>query len=214
VGVRLHSNKQGRHVKVEPIPEQPEHSLIDLRTDGGARSQSTLDLIRALLPRVDELYGVPEAAAILVSDIEQRIGVERAAVLIPDEGRWRVAAGLALRSLEHRYELLADSWLVQQVARDRKGLLIEHSDIARVDLRGAPLAAARHLLAVPVPYVSGIVLAARDGNDAFTEQDLADAASIGESAGSSLAAACDTRTLARSLAHLCDYESLAALPKL
>jgi hypothetical protein len=214
VAVRLHSNKAGRHVKADPIPPQDDHRLIDLRSDPNARTQSTLDLIRALLPRIDELYGVPEAAAMVVSDLDRRIGVERAAVLIPDEGRWRVAAGLALRSLEHRYELLADSWLVQQVARDRKGLLIEHSDIARVDLRGAPLAAARHLLAVPIPYVSGILLAARDDEEAFTEDDLTRAAAVGESAGASMAAACDTRTMARSMAHLVDFESVAALPKL
>ena len=52
-------------------------------------------------------------------------------------------------------------------------MLIEDTDIIRQQLSGAPLAAWRHLLAVPVPDIRGIVVLAR-GQEAgpFTDHDL------------------------------------------
>jgi hypothetical protein len=71
-------------------------------------------------------------------------------------------------------------------------------------LHGAPLASRRHLLAVPVPTVEGLLLVARDEDPAFTEDDVLNLARVGQEAAPLLSAALDTRALARALAELSD----------
>ncbi len=94
---------------------------------------------------------------------------------------WRVAAGSGLRTLESRCEMAGDTWLVQMVARARKGMLVEGSDIVRVKMSGAPLASWPHLAAAPVPTVGAILLAAR-ADHGFSEADLIALAALGEEA--------------------------------
>jgi hypothetical protein len=120
-------------------------------------------------------------------------------LLVPDEGAWRVAAGVGLRPLEHRYELHGDSWLVQQVAQAHKGVIVEESDIARDQLQGAPLASWRHLLAAPIPEIEALLLLARREDPPFDEGDLTVLATLGAEAGALLSAAVDTRSLARAM---------------
>jgi hypothetical protein len=164
-------------------------------------------LVRQLTAAVPELYGVRETAVVVVADAVERTAAHAGALLVPDGGRWRVAAGLHLRSLEHRYELDSDSWLVDEIARGYRGVIIENTDVARTPLHGAPLASRRHLLAVPVPTVEGLLLVARDEDPAFTEDDVLNIALVGQEAAPLLAAALDTRALARALAEFSDVSA-------
>ena len=161
-------------------------------------------LVRQLSPLVHELFGVRETAEVVVTDAVERTAAGAGALLVPDGRRWRVAAGVGLRQLEHRYELDADSWLVYEIARGYRGAIIEDTDVARTPLHGAPLASRRHLLAVPVPTVDGLLLVARDDDPPFTEADLLMLAHVGEEAAPLLATALETRALARALLEFSD----------
>lgn len=192
-------------------PRARDHSRRDPDTRGVAPSESgrgtreavptddAVRLVRELARVANRLYGVPETAEVVILDAVERTRADAGALLVPDEGTWRVAAGVNLRPLEHRYELDHESWLVQQVARAHRGAIVEDSDIARDQLQGAPLASWRHLLSAPVPEVEAVMLLARREDPPFDEQDMAVLAALGEEAGPLLSAAVDTRRLARTL---------------
>jgi hypothetical protein len=169
-------------------------------------------LVRRLAALVHELYGVRETAEVVVADAVERTAAGAGALLVPDAGRWRVAAGVGLRQRENRYELDADSWLVDEIARSYRGAIIEDTDVARSPLHGAPLASRRHLLAVPVPSVDGLLLVARDDDPPFTEADLLMLARVGEEAAPLLATALDTRALARALLEFSDLSEFSDTP--
>lgn len=177
-------------------------------------AETAASLVRQLMAVVDELYGVRETAEVVVADAVERTSAHAGALLVPDGGRWRVAAGLHLRSLEHRYELDSDSWLVDEIARGYSGVIIENTDVARTGLHGAPLASRRHLLAVPVPTVEGLLLVARDEDPAFTEDDVLNLARVGQEAAPLLSSALDTRALARALWEFSDVSDSADPPEL
>jgi hypothetical protein len=164
-------------------------------------------LVRLLATRVNDLYGVRETADVVIADAVERTVSAAGALLVPDGGRWRVAAGVHLRPLEHRYELDADSWLVNEIARGHRGAIIEDTDIARSPLHGAPLASHRHLLAVPIPTVEGLLLVARNDDPPFTQDDLLILARVGQEAAPLLSAALETRTLARALSEFRDDDA-------
>jgi hypothetical protein len=170
-------------------------------------AEAAASLVRQLMIVVRELYGVRETAEVVSADAVERTAAHAGALLVPDGGRWRVAAGLHLRSLEHRYELDSDSWLVDEIARGYRGVIIENTDVARTPLHGAPLASRRHLLAVPVPTVEALLLVARDEDPAFTEDDVLNLARVGQEAAPLLSAALDTRALARALLEFSDVSA-------
>jgi hypothetical protein len=175
--------------------------------ESSAEAAEAAALVRQLAARVNVLYGVRETADVVIADAVERTAAGAGALLVPDGGRWRVAAGVHLRPLEHRYELDADSWLVDEIARGYRGAIIEDTDIARSPLHGAPLASHRHLLAVPVPTVEGLLLVARDDDPPFTEDDLLTLARVGQEAAPLLSAALEIRALARALSEFRDEDS-------
>ncbi|HVN50266.1 MAG TPA: hypothetical protein VMT43_02475, partial [Acidimicrobiales bacterium] len=133
---------------------------------------------------------------------------DAAAVLVPDGTQWRVAGGVGLRPLERRLLLDTSHWLVSEIAVGGRALLIEDTDIVRPRLAGAPLAAWRHLLAVPVPGIRAAVVLARSQEAArFTERDLAAVVPVVAEAGPLLMAALQMRELARVLAPLRDLDA-------
>jgi len=164
--------------------------------------------VRTLLDRRGELFGVMETAQVLADEVVERGESDAAAVLVPDGIRWRVSGGVGLRPLERRLLLDTSHWLISEIAIGGRALLIEDSDIVRPRLAGAPLAAWRHLLAVPVPGMRAAVLLAR-GQEAFrfTERDLAVVVPVVAEAGPLLADALEMRELARVLASLRDVDS-------
>ncbi len=117
---------------------------------------------------------------------------------------WRVAHAVGTRKLEHRIQIQETHWLVSEVIHAGRSLVIAQSDIARARLSGAPLAARNHLLAVPIPEVDGLLIAARDETP-FTDDELVSAAGVAGSQSSALAAAVAVRELARDLEGHLDY---------
>ena len=105
-----------------------------------------------------------------------------------------------LRTLEYRYQLTAESWLIERVGESHRGLLIENSDVARQALHGAPLASRAQLLAVPVPDVTAVLVLSRDEDPPFTESVLGALAQLANEAGPLLQRAIDLRALSRGLA--------------
>ncbi|MGZ4595503.1 MAG: hypothetical protein ACXV3V_01140 [Actinomycetes bacterium] len=169
--------------------------------DPGSDSPS---LVRALLAQIDDLYGVTETAAVVISDAVTRTAAAAGALLVPDGATWRVAAAVNLRPLEHRYVLSSDAWLIENVVRGQQGVVISDTDVARAALHGAPLASWRHLLAAPVPQVDGLILVARQDGAPFDTDDLETLASLADEAAPLLCTAVETRALARALRGLAD----------
>ena len=106
--------------------------------------------VRALLLEVGVLPRVADTAGVVLSRATEAAAADAAAVLVPDDGVWRVEAGSGLRPLEERLQIDATHWLVTEIAIGRRGLLIKNTDVARNQLAGAPLASWANLLAVPV----------------------------------------------------------------
>ncbi len=184
-------------------------SAPPMRANHAGPADDAVDLVRRLSRVVHTLYGVPETSEVVIVDAVERTHADAGALMVPDDGAWRVAAGVGLRPLETRYELHAESWVVQQVAQAHKGVIVEESDIAREQLQGAPLASWRHLLAAPIPQVEALLLLARRDDPPFDEGDLTILAALGAEAGPLLAGAIDTRALARSLWEFRDEADLS-----
>ena len=194
--------------------DRPPVTVVDLREPLPEDPRSTPALVRALLSRSHEVYGVSEAGNLVVGDALARTGASAGALLLQDGDSWRVAAGEGLRRLEHRYVLSADSWLVTTIASRHKGVIIDRTDVARRPLAGAPLAAHKHLVAAPVRAVAGILLIARDDDPAFGERDLASLARLAEASAGILASAMDARQLARLLGDIRDQDDRTAADRI
>lgn len=159
-----------------------------------------IDLVRSLLPRVDQLASVEETSDVVLTHALGVVDGHAGAMLLREEDRWVVAAGSGLRPLEFRCELPSDHWLVSTVCLGHKGILVKDTDIARSHLTGAPLASWRHLAVVPVSAVEGALILARRDDPPFIEQDLARLAQICEEASEVLTEALAVRQLARAMA--------------
>ncbi len=164
------------------------------------------DPVHWLLKEAENYYTLEELANVIVEDAVVRSMAEAGALLVPDGAVWCVAGGIALRPLEYRLQLAPEAWIVANIATAGKGVLIQDSDIARLDLRGTPLASRTHLMAVPVPQVRAILLLSRDRAEPFTEASLAALAGLAKEAGPLLEGAMDLRSLARLLAKHLDME--------
>ncbi len=160
-------------------------------------------LVNGLTERIGDLFGVADTAQALADEIVERADADAAAVLVPDGGVWRVSGGVGLRPLERRLVLDGSHWLVSEIAIGGRALLVEDTDVVRSKLAGAPLAAWRHLLAVPIPEVRAAVVLAR-GFEAgpFSERDLGAVVEPVREGAVLLQSALQTRHLARLLAPL------------
>ena len=157
-------------------------------------------LVEALLDATERLYGVRETGTAVAGHVQDVVGVDAVAVLVPDGAVWSVVGATGHRHLEERLLLGVDHWLVREVTQVRHGVIVEDTDIARARLSGAPLAAWPHLLACPLPAVEGLVILARsDLGPAFTSRDLAHASEALDEAGSLFVSALAVRELARRL---------------
>lgn len=182
-------------------PPHPRRRATDRLPDQGPG-----EVVTAMLESANVLYTLSETAEVIVEDAIARADAKSGALLVPDGDAWRVAGGVGLRTLEFRYQLTAESWLIERVGESHRGLLIENSDVARQALHGAPLASRTHLLAVPVPDVTAVLLLSKDEDPPFTESVLAILANLAREAGPLLQKAIDLRTLARAMARHLDPE--------
>lgn len=166
---------------------------------------SPIALVRSLDERVDGLYAVSEVCQVLAESALEATGAEASAVMVPDQDTWRTVAGVNLRALEHRYAIEDGHWLIRNVVRPGRGMIVEHSDIVRRQMQGAPLASRNHLMAVPVPDTSVVVIAAREVDERFTEQDLAVLDSLAKEGRFLVSDALAVRTLARRMQRFLEH---------
>ena len=193
----------------DPFFATAPHGLDDLQPDPTMRraDASLVELVHQLIERAAELYGVPDTAQVLADEIVERADADAAAVLIPDGAVWRVTAGVGLRPLERRLVLDSSHWLIAEAALQGRALLIEDTDIVRQKIAGAPLAAWRHLMCLPVVDLRSAVVVARSAEAGpFTERDLAAVIDPIREASGLLQRAMDVRRLARLLAPLRDLD--------
>jgi CheY-like chemotaxis protein len=181
-------------------------ALVTRGAEGGFALR-TAELVRMLHERAGDLYSVSDTAQVLADDVIERADADAAAILVPDGPVWRVSGGVGLRPLERRLELPESHWLITEIGAAGRAVLIEDTDIIRQQLSGAPLAAWRHLLAVPVPDVRGIVVLARGKEGGpFSDRDLSAVIAPVREAAALLAQAVQTRRLARLLDPLREVE--------
>ena len=194
-----------------PREQSAEWSLVregattDTDREVPSGSKRPHELVASLLAHVDTLIDVRDAANALVEEAAARSDAAYGAVLLPDDGTWRVCGAIGVRPLEWRYVVEADSWLAATVIDGKRGVIVENSDIARQRLGGAPLAHHQHLLAAPVPEVQGLLILARD-TEAFDEDQLSGVATACVDAGSLLAECLQVRALARALSDFRDLD--------
>lgn len=189
-----------------PLLTPPVEAPLELLPPEPKPEFTSGDPVHWLLKEAENYYTLEELANVIVEDAVVRSMAEAGALLVPDGAVWCVAGGVALRPLEYRLQLAPEAWLVANIATAGKGVLIQGSDIARLDLRGTPLASRTHLMAVPVPQVRAILLLSRDRAEPFTEASLAALAGLAKEAGPLLEGAMDLRSLARLLAKHLDME--------
>ena len=107
--------------------------------------------------------------------------------------------------MERRLVLDPTHWLIATVALTDQAALIEDTDIVRPQLSRAPLAAWKHLLAVPIPGIRAMLILARSPKSGvFTEKDLSVAVPLATEAATLLGDALQIRELARRLMILRD----------
>ena len=161
-------------------------------------------------PRINaELHAALDAASVVVplADVTTAILGEAietmgaaAAVLLVRAGvdLWRVQAGVGESAAEHRLELTADSWLVQQTIQQQLALVIDDSDLVRERLQGVPLASWRYLAAAPIGGEAAILILASE-DTAFDESLVERLVAIGAEAAPLLHQAMLLRHVAQSL---------------
>lgn len=209
---RLPSTRQAQDV---PIPDDPAARLPAARTAGPRTQPPGVDeLVGLLLERVSELFGVTDTAQVLADEMVERADADAAAVLIPDDHLWRVAGGVGLRPLERRLVMDSSTWLVAETAVGGKALIIEDTDIVRPKLAGTPLAAWKHLLAVPIGDIRAAVVLGRGAEaGAFSDRELTAIVGPVREAAGLLHRAIQTRRLARLLGPLRDADPTAGRPR-
>lgn len=174
------------------------------RADDARRAPVT-DLVDELIERAAELRSVPDAAASIAGLFVERAGATAAAVLVPEGRRWHVEGGVGLRPTERHAVLDRAHRLVEDVVAGERPLVVSGDDEIREHLDGAPLAAWRHLLALPVPRVEAAVVLARGGEgQSFSPDEVTGFAELLHTAAGLLGQALQARRLARLLAPLSD----------
>jgi hypothetical protein len=186
--------RRADRTKVESPPE-----------DDSAEATPAIELVRKLsgvTRRLESPAQVGERIAALAKEV---LSADAAAVLVPDEGGWSVAAGVNVRPVQTRLRLRADHWVIREVLRAGNGLVIEDTDLARGRLAGVPLSQWKHLLALPVPAADSLLILTR-ADRPFESKDLSrlSRALAGETAR--LNQALETRDLARDLERFTDED--------
>jgi hypothetical protein len=207
---REHARPIGRRARTRPesdpaaLPTLPAALAVALEAlSAPMESPDPMGKVRGLLVEVGRLPRVADTAAVILSRATEAAAADAAAVLVPDDGVWRVEAGSGLRPLEVRLQIDSSHWLVTEIAVGRRGLLIKNTDVARNQLAGAPLASWANLLAVPVASDAFLLLARE--HSPFTRDDLTQV--VGAMAGidAPMNDAIDVRRLARKMIDYLDF---------
>lgn len=164
---------------VEPAPPLPSRPVSPpspppppARASDGVRRDAL-----ALAGACDEIPTVAEIASTLAATAAEELRAEAAAVLCADQENWSVVGGYGTRSLELRVSLPPEHWLIENLVSQRRGALIDRSDIVRSELTNAPLASRDHLVIVCDHECESVLMVGRDG-EPFTQADLHQAHSL------------------------------------
>jgi hypothetical protein len=164
-----------------------------------------IDLVRKLSGLAARLESPSHVGARIAALALELLRADAAAVLVPDNGDWSVAAGVNLRRVQTRLRLRPDHWLIREVLRGKNGLVVADTDAARARLAGVPLSQWKHLLALSVSDADSLVIVTR-GEQPFDADDLSrlSCALVGDAP--LLAQTLEIRDLARALARFTDRE--------
>ena len=96
-----------------------------------------------------------------------------------------------------------EHWLTSDLLPEQRGVVIEHTDITRAQLRQAPLASKDYLVIATDRGAQAILMAGRD-SEPFTKDDLATLQHTLREAMPALREAMELRSLARRLERFTD----------
>jgi hypothetical protein len=166
------------------------------------------DLVAALLRRSNELRTLAEVGHVVVSALMSETRAEACCLLVEDRRRWQVVGSQGLRQLEQRLSLGDDHWLVQEIVRRRRAVVIDDSDLAREELRAAPLASWRSVLVEGTPSATALIICARSDRSGFTRADIKRVSQLCAESDQLVLAARDLRELARALNPYADHHDV------
>lgn len=180
-------------------PENPRGSESPPRPESLLRSGSLIGLLEQLAEEMTVGEVATEVCA-LVTDSQR---AEVAALLLPDNRRWRVSGGSGLRPLEHRVELDAGHWLVREMLASTRGAVVDRSDVARAHLHNVPVSSREQLAFVTHRALQAVLVVGRDAG-AFDADDLTYLVQVLDEAEPPLRRALELRELARGLSQFRD----------
>jgi hypothetical protein len=123
-----------------------------------------------------------------------------AAILVAEDGCWRVEGGIGLRPIEYRLTLSRTDWVIAQLSVELPVVAIPNTDLVRAQLALTPLARHRSLLAVVFADGGCLALIARDCAP-FESEEVAAVLHRLRGESSVLAEALEARRVARRLVH-------------
>jgi hypothetical protein len=101
-----------------------------------------------MLTRLDTVPGPGAVSDELATELCAIAEGEAAAVMVAEDGCWRVEGGVGLRPIEYRLTLSSSDWVVAQLSAALPVVAVADTDVVRAQLALTPLARYRSLLAV------------------------------------------------------------------
>ncbi len=166
-------------------------------------SEEPIDWRPAADLMLTQLATVPAAPAVcdeLAADLCAVGQAGAAAVLVAEDGCWRVEGGIGLRPIEYRLTLSNTDWVVSQLSVELPVVAIPNTDLVRAQLALTPLARHRSLLVVVFAGGGCLALIARDCTP-FESDEVAAVLQRLRGQSSVLSEALEARRLARRLVH-------------
>ncbi|GAC1611787.1 MAG: hypothetical protein NVS3B26_28120 [Mycobacteriales bacterium] len=186
------------HVNDTAMPSAAAHPYAAVLSETGVT-----DLVGQLLARLPDVASLGDVAAAILMDAVMKCQAQAGAVLVKDGAVWTVQAGHGLRPVEERLHVAEDSWLIEQIIHQGRGLLVEDSDIARQRLAGLPVASWTNIAAAPLGARRAVVILGADER-VFSEADLTALRALDQEAEQLIDRAVHVRALARALLPFAD----------
>ncbi|MDQ1703160.1 MAG: hypothetical protein QOF57_2412 [Frankiaceae bacterium] len=195
--VAASARRSPAHASVVPS-RRPSHVL----TDPLAYDRHAVELARTLLTVTESLPSTSGAAGLVLARAMLVTAADAGAVMLSDGMEWRVAAGAGLRPLEWRLQLHESHWVVENVARANRVVVVGDTDSVRGRLSPLPLSSAKHLMIAPLRRAPGVIVLTRA--EAFGKDDVQRLDDLPSSVFEHIADSLHVRALARALDPLRD----------
>ena len=166
------------------------------------------DLVAALLKRSNELRTLAEVGQVVVNALMSETRAQACCLIVEDRRRWQVVGSQGLRQPEQRLALADDHWLVQEIVRRRRAVVIDVSDLTREELPAGPLASWQSLLVEGTPSATALIICARSDRSGFTRSDVKRVSQLCAESDQLVLAARDLRELARALNPYADHQDV------